>query len=55
MGNGSRISINPVLSPFDQGQYETPRHERNLWVEVLSEGFMEDQELELVLVERVNE
>lgn len=28
---------------------------RDLWVEVISEGFMEEQELEPVLEERMNE
>lgn len=55
MGKGSRVSLNPALSPLDQGQHETPRHERDLWAEVISEGFMEEKELEPVLVERMNE
>lgn len=45
---------NPALSPLDQGGQNTLGYETDLWVGVVSEGFMEEQGLELDFEEQMN-
>ena len=55
MGNSSRVSENPVWPPLHKRGHETPGHERDFWVGVVSEGFMEEQGLEPACKEQMNE
>lgn len=45
---------NLALSPLDQGGQDTLGYETDLWVGVVSEGFMEEQGLELAFEEQTN-